>query len=57
MVPKQETISLEDVINLEPQALALIEIFTCTASSFIAESLAATQTETRFGRSSLREQE
>ena len=27
MVPKQETISLEDVINLEPQALALIEIF------------------------------
>jgi len=27
MVPTQETISLEDVINLEPQALALIEIF------------------------------
>ena len=27
MVPTQETISLEDVINLEPHALALIEIF------------------------------
>jgi xylan 1,4-beta-xylosidase len=27
MVPKQDTISLEDIINLEPQALALIEIF------------------------------
>ena len=26
MVPTQETISLEDVIILEPQALALIEI-------------------------------